>query len=188
MSVLVQVSLVFLKIGLFTLGGGLAMLPLIRDEMLAYGWMSEAEFLDILAVAEMTPGPMSVNTATFVGYRLGGVSGALVATLSLALPSLLVVCVLGAWWKRHRKDPASVRVLSLLRPVIAGLVLAAALGLFAASVLPSAAAGGWLWGREIDWRGLVVFTGVLVATWRYRAHLVAALACGGLVGFLLYGI
>lgn len=188
MSLLVQLMGVFFKIGLFTLGGGLAILPMIRSEMLAHGWMSESEFLDILAIAEMTPGPMSVNAATFVGYRLAGVPGSLAATLSLVLPSLLVVCLFGAWWQRHRKDPASVRVLSLLRPVIAGLVLAAALSLFAASVLPATTDGGWLGGREIDWRGLVVFAGVLVATWRYQVHPVAALACGGLAGFLLYGL
>ncbi len=136
MSLFVQLAAVFFKIGLFTIGGGLAMLPLIRGEMLACGWMTEAEFLDILAVAEMTPGPMAVNTATFVGYRLGGVAGALTATLALALPSLLTVCLLGALWRRHRKDPASVRILAVARPVIAGLVLAAALGLFAACVFP----------------------------------------------------
>ncbi len=152
MSLFVQLAAVFFKIGLFTIGGGLAMLPLIRGEMLAYGWMTEAEFLDILAVAEMTPGPMAVNTATFVGYRLGGVAGALTATLALALPSLLTVCLLGALWRRHRKDPASVRILAVVRPVIAGLVLAAALGLFAACVFPGAGESS---PREPEDRGQV---------------------------------
>lgn len=189
MSLLVQLAAVFFKIGLFTIGGGLAMLPLIRDEMLTYGWMSEAEFLDVLAVAEMTPGPMAVNTATFVGFRLGGVIGALTATLALALPSLLVVCLLGAIWQRHRKDPASVRILAVVRPVIVGLVLAAALGLLVACVFPIADAG-WLrlGGRALDGRALVVFTGVFMATWRFRVNPLLALAGGGTVGFLLHSI
>ncbi len=188
MSVLLQLAAVFFKIGLFTLGGGLAMLPLIRDEMLAHGWMSETDFLDILAVAEMTPGPMAVNTATFVGFRIGGVVGALAATLALALPSLLVVCLLGALWRRHRSDPASVRVLAVLRPVIAGLVLAAALGLFAACVLPLSVGEAGLDRRILDWPALAVCVGVFVATWRTRVNPLLALACGGLAGFALYSL
>jgi chromate transporter len=188
MSVLFQLVAVFFKIGVFTIGGGLAMLPLIRNEMLAHGWMSETEFLDILAVAEMTPGPMAVNIATFVGFRVGGVAGALVATLALVLPSLLVVCLLGAVWRRHRNAPASVRVLASLRPVVVGLVLAAALGLFAACVLPVMIGEGGFDARTIDWRGLVVFALVGGATWRYPVNPLLGMAGGALAGLVLYSL
>jgi len=184
-SGLLHLAAVFAKIGLFTLGGGLAMLPLIRGEMLARGWLSEAEFLDILAVAEMTPGPMAVNTATFVGYRLGGLAGALAATLALAAPSLLIVCAFGALWRRHRDDPAGRRVLALLRPTIAGLVLAAALGLCAACILTGGAGGEGSGRGDFDAVGLVVCAGVFAATWRYRVNPLLGLACGGLAGFAL---
>ncbi|MBM4163048.1 MAG: chromate transporter [Lentisphaerae bacterium] len=188
MSVLFQLMAVFFKIGFFTIGGGLAMLPLIRSEMLAHGWMSETEFLDILAVSEITPGPMAINTATFVGFRVGGVAGALVATLALVLPALLMVCLLGAVWRRTRNAPASVRVLALLRPVVAGLVLAAALGLVAACVLPVRIGAGGFDTRTVEWRALVVFAGVGGATWHYRINPLLGMAGGALAGFVLYSL
>jgi chromate transport protein ChrA len=91
-------------------------------------------------------------------------------------------------WRRHRNAPASVRVLALLRPVVAGLVLAAALGLFAACVLPVMIGEGGFDARTIDWRGLVVFALVGGATWRYRVNPLLGMAGGALAGLVLYSL
>ncbi|NLL83244.1 MAG: chromate transporter [Lentisphaerae bacterium] len=183
-----QLAYVFFKIGLFTIGGGMAMLPLIHEEMTAREWMTNDEFLDVLAISEMTPGPMVVNAATFVGYRISGIPGSLVATLSLILPSLLIVCLIGALWQRHRNDKVSLRILSIVRPVIAGMVLAAATKLLIASVFPLGGRGiEFLAGHTFDWRSVAIFVTVFIATWRFRANPLIALACGGAVGIVLMG-
>ena len=124
----------FFKIGLFTLGGGLAIVSLVQQEMLTRGWLTNAEFLDILGIAQMTPGPIGVNTATFVGYRVAVQHGAgiwtalavsLVATASVTLPSVLGVHFGGGWFNRNRERPVVRRVFAILRPLVAGFVTAA---------------------------------------------------------------
>ena len=124
----------FFKIGLFTLGGGLAIVSLVQQEMLARGWLTNAEFLDILGIAQMTPGPIGVNTATFVGYRVAEMQGhpwwaallvSLFATLSVTVPSVIGVHFGGGWFERHRESPWVKRVFAVLRPLVAGFVTAA---------------------------------------------------------------
>ena len=85
--ILLKLFVTFFKIGLFTIGGGYAMLALIRQEIVRHGWLTVQEFVDIVGIAEMTPGPIAVNAATFVGYRTAGLGGALLATAGVALPS-----------------------------------------------------------------------------------------------------
>ena len=94
-SLLGELFTVFFRIGLFTFGGGYAMIPLIEREVVeGKKWIDENDVMDMLAIAESTPGPLAVNTATFVGYRMAGVAGALIATLGLALPSVIIICIL----------------------------------------------------------------------------------------------
>ena len=83
----------FFKIGLFTIGGGYAMIPLMEGEIIAHSWLTQGEFLNIVAIAEITPGPVSINTATFVGYKLYGVIGAALATLGVVAPSLIIMVI-----------------------------------------------------------------------------------------------
>jgi chromate transporter len=136
MNLFFKIAYVFFKIGLLTVGGGLAMIPIIQHEMVSRGWLDTQQFLDILGIAQMTPGPMSVNTATFVGYRLiatacpGSVGlavlGAVVGTLAVCAPSLFCVNLFGAFWNRNRNHPCMARVFSVLRPLVTGLVITAA--------------------------------------------------------------
>ncbi|MBQ9730691.1 MAG: chromate transporter [Bacilli bacterium] len=92
---------VFFKIGLFTFGGGYAMLPIIQKEIIEnHKWISEEDMLDIVAIAESTPGPISVNTATFVGYKTAGVLGALFATIGLAIPSLVIIFIISFFYQK----------------------------------------------------------------------------------------
>ena len=136
MNIFLKLAYVFFKIGILTVGGGLAMIPIIQYEMVSRGWLDNQQFLDILGIAQMTPGPMSVNTATFVGYRVVGavyphavwiaVAGAVVGTLAVCAPSLLCINLLGAFWRRNRNHLCMVRVFDILRPLVTGLVITAA--------------------------------------------------------------
>src|SRR5690554_3236556 len=92
MRTLIELFISFFKIGAFSFGGGYAMLPLIKEETIEiHGWLTNAEFIDILAISEMTPGPIAINAATFLGYRVSGVIGSIVATIAVSLPSFIVM-------------------------------------------------------------------------------------------------
>lgn len=125
--ILLQLFLSFLKIGLFTVGGGYAMLALIQEEITRYGWMTSQEFVDVVGIAEMTPGPIAVNAATFVGYRSAGVVGGLIATTAVVLPSLLSVLLVSKFWEKYKSSQGVQSVFAGIRPVVAGLVGAAAI-------------------------------------------------------------
>ena len=162
---------VFFKIGLFTLGGGLAIISLVQQEILSRGWLTNAEYLDILGIAQMTPGPIGVNTATFVGYRVAALQGAgvwtalavsLVATLSVTLPSVLGVHFGGGWFDRNRDRVVVKRVFAILRPLVAGFVTAAGVTL-ALDVFPHLSFGV----REYVDAGVFAATVGLVLTKRF---------------------
>ena len=131
--------LTFLKIGAFTFGGGYAMLPLIREETVAHGWMTEQALVDFIAVSESTPGPFAVNIATFVGSRVGGVFGAVCATLGVVLPSFVIILIVAKMFAKFRESRAVKGCMSGLKPAVVGLIAAAFLSVAAAVFLP----GGW---------------------------------------------
>ena len=98
-----QLFLSFLQVGMFSIGGGYAAMPLIQSEVVQrYGWLSMNEFTDLITIAEMTPGPITVNSATFVGVRIAGIPGAIVATLGCIFPSLIIVSILSFLYYRYR--------------------------------------------------------------------------------------
>lgn len=123
-----QLLFAYLKIGLFGFGGGYAMLSMIQFEIVDhYGWMTTQEFADMVALSQMTPGPVSINIATFTGYSVGGFWGSLLATFSIVLPSLLLLMIVLRFLFRNKDNYIVKTTLSSMKPVIAGLILVAAL-------------------------------------------------------------
>ena len=126
-----QLFLSFFKIGLFGFGGGLAILSLIEMEVEQYGWMSSQEFVDIVAVSQVTPGPIGINCATYVGYTVGGIAGSVLATFAIVLPSLIImlsICKAYFWLgKRFKGNIYFEQSLRMLRFTVIGLIAAAAL-------------------------------------------------------------
>jgi chromate transporter len=181
---LFELALAFAKIGLLTIGGGMVMLPLIRSEMLAHGWLTEMQFIEILGVSEATPGPLAANCATFVGWRVAGLPGAIVATLSLAAPAFLCVMLFGMLWRKYQHHPGQARVMSLLRPIITGLILAVALRLCHVVLASETGAAGWL----PAWRPSLVAALVCAAVAHGRLSPVLALLIGAGIGAGLYAI
>ena len=105
MKLLGELFAVFFRIGLFTFGGGYAMIPLIEREVVeGKKWISSDDVLDMLAIAESTPGPLAVNSATFVGYRMGGVIGSAVATIALAIPSVVIICIISLFITQFKEN------------------------------------------------------------------------------------
>lgn len=125
-SLEIQLFLTFFQIGATTFGGGYAMLPIIRREIVQrHGWLKEAEFLDVLAVAHSSPGAVSINSAVFIGCKLRGLPGALAALLGSALPSFLVILAIAIFFSTYAEYPIVVAAFAGIRPAIPGLIIAA---------------------------------------------------------------
>ncbi|QQY79194.1 chromate transporter [Keratinibaculum paraultunense] len=126
MKLLFKLFITFFKIGAFTIGGGYAMLPLIQDEVVEKNnWLDPEEFMDILAVAEVTPGPVAVNTSTYVGYKLCGIKGAIISTLGTVLPSFTIILLIVKFFWQYRENPIIDKMFLGIRPAVAALIFSA---------------------------------------------------------------
>jgi chromate transporter len=164
----------FLKIGMFTIGGGYAMIPLMEREIITrHGWLTAAEFLDIVAVAEVTPGPLAINAATFIGYRLGGLGGALLATFGVVTPSLVTLLLLGSFLIRLILDPRAGRFLRGLRPALIALISVAVITLGRAAL--------------VDPATILIAAGLFTVSMIYpRLSPLYLIGAGALLGLLFY--
>ena len=124
----------FFKTGLFAVGGGLATVPFLREMGAAYGWITEAELADIVAIAESTPGPIGVNAATYVGYLVRGVPGAIVATLGLITPSVIIICLIARAIRRYNDSRIVKSLFTGIRPAAIGLITAAGFSLLLTAI------------------------------------------------------
>ncbi len=182
MNLLPQLFWSFLQIGLFSIGGGYAAMPLIQAQVVdAHNWLSLQEFADLVTIAEMTPGPIAVNGATFVGIRVAGIPGAVIATLGCILPSILIVSVLAYVYKRWRNLRTFQDVLSALRPVIVALIAAAGLRLLLAALFPE---GISLQG--LDPVALLLFLGAMLLLRKWKKSPVLVIFLSGGLGAALY--
>ncbi len=155
----------FFQIGLFSFGGGYAAMPLIQNQVVdANGWLGMTEFMDLVTISQMTPGPIAINSATFVGIRIAGVSGALAATLGCVLPSGVIVIVLARLYLKYRNMTLLQEILNSLRPAVVAMIASSGISILAAA----------LWGEEgtirlsqTNWRMAVLF-GVCVLLLKKR--------------------
>lgn len=115
----------FFKIGLFTFGGGYAMIPLVKEVVLKYEWLTEFQFLDFLGVCESTPGPIAINMATYVGSTQGGFLGSIIATIGVVLPSFIIILVIATILKKVINNKYFQAFLNGIKPVVVGLILSA---------------------------------------------------------------
>lgn len=137
MNTYLKLIFAYLKIGLFGFGGGYAMLSLIQREVVGAGWISNAMFTDIVAISQMTPGPIGINSATYIGYVVGadsggmggagGILGSIFATMAVVIPPYILVLYTGHYINRHKDSPVIKGIFSGLRPVCVGLIASAAL-------------------------------------------------------------
>ena len=119
----------FFKIGLFTFGGGYAMLPLIQDEVASHGWLTANQLIDFVAVSESTPGPFAINIATYIGTQTGGVLGAICATLGVVLPSFIVILIVARVYDKFKENKIVKGCMAGLKPAVIGLIASAMLSL-----------------------------------------------------------
>lgn len=175
--------LVFLQIGAFSFGGGYAALPLIENLVVQeHGWLTMAEFTDLITISQMTPGPIAINSATFIGTQLAGIPGALVATLGSVLPSMLIVSFLAYLYNRYRNISIMQNVLVALRPGVVALIAAAGV-----SILITA-----LWGplsltlTNINWAMVILFVASFYAIVKLRYNAIIVMLMAGIANTAWY--
>ena len=139
MPIYLQLFLTFFKIGLFTFGGGYAMLPLIQQEVVGNGWIGEQEIVNFIAVSESIPGPFAINMATFVGSEMGGIFGAVCSTLGVVLPSFIIILLVAKFFMAFKDNKCVKGVMSGLRPAVIGLIGAAIISVVIEVFFPT----GW---------------------------------------------
>ena len=120
--ILLELFLIFLKIGAFTFGGGYSMIAMIQYEAEQHGWLSQSELVDFVALSESTPGPLAVNMATFVGMKTGGIRGAVLATLGVILPSFVTILIIAKCYEKFKKSKAVSGTMSGLKPAVVGMI------------------------------------------------------------------
>ena len=150
--------LTFLQVGAFSFGGGYGMISLIREKVIMHGWLAEEELLNIIAVAESTPGPIAVNMATFVGAEQGGVFGSLLATLGVVLPSFVLILIITALLRNLLKYEGVKAFLGGVRPCVVGLILATAITMLLGGVIGFESLGNTL---DIDVKGIIIFAALI---------------------------
>lgn len=126
----------FFKIGLFTFGGGYAMLPLIQEEVLANQWLAESDLINFIAVSESTPGPFAINIATYIGMETGGVLGAVCATLGVVLPSFIIILIVAKAYEKFKENRIVAGCMTGLKPAVVGLIASAVLSMAQTVFLP----------------------------------------------------
>ena len=174
-----QLFLSFLQIGLFSFGGGYAAMPLIQSQVVtAHGWLSMSEFTDLITISQMTPGPIAINSATFVGIKIAGLPGALVATIGCILPSCILVTLIAGLYLKYQNVNALQSVLNSLRPAVVAMIASAGI-----SILVTA-----FWGSEThavlaetNWTLVIIFAVCILLHRKFKMNPIWVMLLAGIM-------
>lgn len=178
-----QLFYTFFKIGLFGFGGGYAMLSMIQGEVVTrYGWLTPQEFTDIIAISQMTPGPIGINSATYVGFTAtGSVWGSVIASFAVVLPSFILMLTISKFFLKYQKHPTVTAVFSGLRPAVVGLLASAALVLMNADNFGSPHKD--LYSFAIS---CLIFMAAFISAKKYKANPILIIIACGIAGLIFY--
>ena len=187
--IFLQLFYTFFKIGLFGFGGGYAMISMIQGEVVTrHEWLSSNEFTDIIAISQMTPGPIGINSATYVGYsavvnagysHAVGILGSTIAPVTVVLPSFILMVLISKFFLKYQKHPIIASVFEGLRPGVVGLLAAAALVLM----------NGENFGTY-NWQiltSIILFAGTFIASYRYKVNPILLIVICGIIGYVTFG-
>ncbi len=178
-----QLFYTFFKIGLFGFGGGYAMLSMIQGEVVTrYNWVSSQEFTDIVAISQMTPGPIGINAATYVGFTsTGSIWGSVIATFAVVLPSFILMLTISKFFLKYQKHPAVESVFSGLRPAVVGLLASAALVLMNTENFGLPTKDTYTFVISV-----IIFLAAFIGTKKYKANPILMIIACGIAGLILY--
>mgnify|MGYP001044878437 CR=1 FL=1 len=187
---MLQLYFLFVKIGAFTFGGGYAMIPLFQDELVfRHEFMTNEEFANMVALAQMTPGPVGLNAATYIGAQQGGFWGALAGTLGVMTPSLILVTLAAVFIAKFKDSSLMKALLGGIRPATLGLIAVAVIFFADTSVFSAPLSSLWEEGAQtfgICWQGTLIFVLTLWASVRWKVSMIPILLGAALAGWLLF--
>ena len=188
MTVYLQLLWSFFQVGLFSIGGGYAAVPLIKEQVVEhYGWMTMAQFTDIITISEMTPGPVAINSATFVGMRIAGIAGAVIATLGCILPSCVIVLILAYFYFRYQNVSIVQGILGGLRPAVVALIASAGLSILLLAFFGGAEVSfGNIPLDRLDWLAIALFAAALILLRKTKLNPLFIMAGAGILGMIGY--
>lgn len=178
---------VFFKIGIFSFGGGYAMLPLIFQEIQTFGLIPVAEFSDIVALSQMTPGPIAVNAATYIGYKSAAFGGAILATLGVTLPSFIIILVIDSVFTKFKEDKVVKEIISGIRPATVGMIASAVIFFAETSIFKGGLSGIDLKEplKLINLSALGIFVLTIIGAKKYKLGPITLTVLAGILGVLL---
>ena len=175
----------FFQIGLFSFGGGYAAMPLIQNQVVSInGWLTMGEFADVITISQMTPGPIGINAATFVGLRIGGIQGAMVATIGCVLPSCVIVLSLAYIYYKYRGLATVQGVLNGLRPAVIAMIASAGLTLVIMSFWNGKSITSKM--EDIDFVAVVVFAIAFTILRKWKVNPIHVMIGAGIIGLCVY--
>lgn len=175
----------FLQIGLFSIGGGYAIIPLIQEQVVnAHNWLTLQEFTDIITISQMTPGPLAVNTASFVGIRISGISGAIVATLGSILSGFIISIFLYNFFKKHKDIDSVSNILKGLRASSIGLIASSTSTIILIAFFQSSSFD--VKATSINITAIIIFAISLFLLRKYKINPMLIMALTGFIGLFLY--
>ena len=177
----------FFQIGLFSIGGGYAAMPLIQNQVVdIHPWLTMTQFADIMTIAEMTPGPIAINAATFVGIQVAGIPGAIIATLGCILPSCVIVMTLAYVYYRFRGLTMVQGILAGLRPAVVAMIASAGISLMILSFYGERTLPDDL--SRVDVIAVAIFAAALFILRKWKVNSIYVMAGAGVAGILLYSV
>lgn len=188
-ALLLELFKSFLTIGAFSFGGGYASIPLIQQQVVEnHQWLSLSQFTDLITISQMTPGPLAINAATFVGIRVAGIPGAIVATVANELPSAIIIAILAWVYVRYKDLKFMKTILSYLRPAVTALIASAGVSILITALFGEEAI---ITIQNLKINLLVIFLFCLFLLRRYKLNPILAMLIGGgmnLVWYLITGL
>ena len=183
--ILLQLFLSFFQVGLFSVGGGMAAIPLVRQQVVTlHGWLTLTEFTDLVTIAEMTPGPITINSATFVGIRIAGIPGALIATLGAILPGCAIVAFLTWIYFRYKNVTVVQDVLGGLRPAVVALIASSGLSILVLAIWGESGFQSTL--ASINWIAVGLFAAAFFVLRKWKPNPIFVMLGAGVLGGALY--
>lgn len=173
MPILLDLFITFFRIGLFSFGGGYAMLPLIQSEVVTkHGWLTAESFINIVGISQATPGPIAINSATYVGYKTAGIIGSTFATLGVVMPSVIIIYIVSRLFMKHKDGIYVQGTLKVIRLGAVGLIAAAAV-LLMDDVF-------------VNIQSILIFVVAFIANFRFKLDPIRLVILAGIAGFLIF--